>query len=74
MIGPDDNYLLDDLYSEITSNNPNKTVNQAIETQTDNQIQESHSIACGGNDEMISERETHSMSIDARDMVKELIQ
>jgi len=49
-------------------------MNQAIETQTDNQMQASHSIACGGNDEMISDRETNSMSIDARDMVKDLIQ
>ena len=69
---PDDDKSFD-LCSDITSTNHNMIVNQAMETQTENQeIQASHSIACGGNDEMIAE--TNSMSIDARDMVKDLIQ
>ena len=46
----------------------------AMETQTsDSEMKASHSIACG-NDEGLANRETSAQSIDARDMVKDLIQ
>jgi len=45
----------------------------AMETQTDTETKASHSIACG-NDEGLANRETSAQSVDARDMVKDLIQ
>jgi len=44
-----------------------------METQTEEETRASHSIACGG-DEGLANRGTSAQSVDARDMVKDLIQ
>lgn len=40
----------------------------------DTEMQASHSIACGNDEDMLGNRETTAQSIDARDMVKDLTQ
>jgi hypothetical protein len=64
----DDTNLIDDM---ISHDDIHPKIASAMETQTMEEIKESHSIACG--DDNIQQIATTTMATDARDMVKDLV-
>lgn len=66
-LNTDQDKCLDDFFTNVQQNlQKNSTIQTQTQTQT---LNESHSIGCGSNDNIIP---THSQSTDARDMVKHL--